>query len=285
MQEYNAQPQAELGGLSPVQMSHLLAGDWTSTGALRVADDVPPELLRDVPFLADARTVLHYVADHAPLPLTKLGNLPRSVVAALVPPLRMLEEEREMLRQIDREIRNEGDAQWLVILRHILLFAKLLVRRKGLVLSKRGHELLDDARVGVLYALLFRTFFQRFDLRYLGSDDRHPGLQPTIAWSFYQLRKDGTDWTSAEALAERAWLDSARDPMSTLDIELGDMRHYAFERRVLKPLVMFGLMESRQLPGAERWEFRREYRRVALFERVLRVAFTGDARGDLFLMR
>lgn len=38
---YNARPQAELGGLSPDQMAALLYGDWKSTGALRLNEDLP----------------------------------------------------------------------------------------------------------------------------------------------------------------------------------------------------------------------------------------------------
>lgn len=285
MQDYNTQPQPELGNLSPEQVAQLLASDWTSTGALRVADDASLDALHDVPFLADARTLLHFVADHAPVKLTSVGNLPRAAVAALVPQLRMLRADDEVTPLSAPPVRNEGDVRWLSILRHVLLFAKLVVRRKGLQLSKRGGELLDDARAGALYALLFRTFFRQLNLRVLCNDDRHPGLQPTIAYSFCQLGRVGGEWASAESLAERAWLESARDPMIARDLEFGDMRHYAFERRVLQPLVVFGLLEGRPVPGAERWRYVTEYRRTALFERLLRFEFRGGGPRDVFLMR
>ena len=285
MQDYNTQPQAELGALSPDQVAQLLAGDWTSIGALRVARDASLDVLHDVPFLADARTLLHFVADHAPVKLTTVGNLSRAAVAALVPQLRMLHDDQEATHLPAWPIRNEGDVRWLTILRHVLHFAKLLVRRKGLHLSKVGRELLDDAQAGALYALLFRTFFQQFDLRFMSADDRHPGLQSTIAYSFYQLGQVGGEWTSAESLAERAWLESAREPMNARDLEFGDMRHYAFGLRVLEPLVMFGLLEGRPVPGAERWRYLTEYRRTALFARLLRFEFRGGGQRDVFLMR
>lgn len=289
MQEYNAKAQPELGGLSPLQMSQLLAGDWASTGALRVADDMSLDDLRDVAFLADARTLMRFVAEHAPVKLTAHGNLPRAAVATLVPQLRMLRDEDDE-EQADSPfppppIRNEGDVRRLVVLRHVLLFARILTKRKGLWLSKRGEQLLADGEAGALNALLFRTFFQSFDLRYLSGDNRHAGLQQTIAFSFHQLGQGGAEWVSAESLAERAWLESSRDPMSALELEFGDMRHYAFQNRVLEPLVMFGLLERRRIRGAERRQYRAEYRRTVLFQRVLRFAFRGEGRGDLFLMR
>lgn len=36
IRDYNARPQADLGGLSPRQMTELLAGDWSTTGAFRL---------------------------------------------------------------------------------------------------------------------------------------------------------------------------------------------------------------------------------------------------------
>ena len=73
--------------------------------------------------------------------------------------------------------------------------------------------------------------------------------------------------------------------MSAADERFGDMRNYAFLRRVLEPLVMFGLLERRRLPGAERWQFHSEYRRTALFARLLRFEFRGGGPRDVFLMR
>lgn len=84
MQEYNSAPQPDLGGLSPDHMHQLLAGDWETTGALHVNAGISRDLLRDVPLFADARTVMRYVAEHAPVPLTSRGNLPRAAVAALL---------------------------------------------------------------------------------------------------------------------------------------------------------------------------------------------------------
>lgn len=284
MEEYNTQPQVELGGLSPDRVAQLLAGDWTSAGALRVADDAPLALLQDVPFLVDARTLLRFVADAAPVKLTPAGNLPRSAVSALVPQLRMAAGNADATGIPVAKVRNEGDVRWLPILRHVLLFARLLVKRKGLVLSKLGRELLDDERAGALYALLFRTFFREFDLRYLYLDARHAALQQTLAYSFYHLSRVAPEWTDSEELASRAWLDSARDPMLEWEARYGDMRHSAFRFRVLEPLVMFGVLEGRLLPGAERWFKRAEYRRTALFERVLRFEFRRRWIGDAFLM-
>jgi hypothetical protein len=73
--------------------------------------------------------------------------------------------------------------------------------------------------------------------------------------------------------------------MDKWDVQYGDRRHAAFRYRVLEPLVKFGLLERRLLQGAERWMKHPEFRKTALFGRLLRFEFRGEWRGDVFLMR
>lgn len=167
-------------------------------------------------------------------------------MGALVPQLRLLSTNEEDAGIPVARIRNEGDARWLEILRHVLLFAKLLGKRRGLVVTTPGRELMDDARAGALYAVLFRTFLRRFDLQFLHSGSPYAALKTTLAYSFHQLRRVGDAWTSDQQLAASAWLDSARDPMDAWDVQFGDRRHAAFRYRVLELLVKFGLLERRR---------------------------------------
>src|SRR5688572_28014552 len=63
---YNTRPQADLGGLSPLQMEELLHGDWSTAGALRLDASLSFEDVGNTPLLADARTLLQFVVDHGP---------------------------------------------------------------------------------------------------------------------------------------------------------------------------------------------------------------------------
>lgn len=65
---------------------------------------------------------------------------------------------------------------WLPELRHVLMFAGLLTRRKGFRTTTIGPDLLRDDRAGTLDALLFRTLFQRLDFGALDRCDRNPGI-------------------------------------------------------------------------------------------------------------
>jgi hypothetical protein len=265
---YNARPQADLGGLSPDQMGELLWGDWNTTGALRLDAALTLNDLGNVPVLVDARTLLQYVVDHGPIKQTPAGNLPRRVVQDLLPRLRTSETDQSFQRP---PVLNEGDVLWLLVLRHTLLFARLLIKRRGLVASKQGRLLLEEPRAGELYASLFTTFFRTFDLRFFDRGDRHAGLQPTVAYSFYRLR-DANEWSTAQELAERAWHPDAKDPPSPSDLQYGDLRHWSFTHRVVRPLVQFGLMERRAVdPAARTKDY--EYRIAPLFNRFVRFQF------------
>lgn len=285
VREYNATPQAVLGGLSPEEMGQLLSGDWISQGALRLNDALTLDELADAALLADARTLLDFFASEGPVKETAAGNLPRAVVAKLLPRLRIPAQPRIAVDLGEPPPLNEGDMLWLSALRHTMMFAGLLMRRKGLRVTPRGRELLPPDRAGELYALLFLTLFRKLDLRVFTNDDRHAGLQSTIAYSFYKLRAAAGEWRSSEALAEAAWLESAKDPPTEWEAHNVDFRHYTFRHCVLDPLVQFGLLEERVLPTEERWKELIEFRLTTLFDRFLRFEFHRQAARDPFLMR
>lgn len=286
MREYNTLPQQDLGGLSPEEMSQLLRGDWISTGALRVSERLPIRDLRDVPFFADARTLLRYIHDAGVVRETPAKNLPRAAVASLLPDLRIPTLRRHGVRwPEERPPRNEEDVPWLPELRYTLLFGGLLLRRKGLRVSPHGRKLLADENAGALYAHLFRTFFQKFDLRALSRFAEHAGLQATIAYSFHRLQSVAREWSSPESLAHTAWLASAKDPPSAAELAYGDLSHLAFRQRVLHPLVLFGLLEERSAGTTDGWRESVEHRVSPLFTRALSFHFDRHRGAGIVRMR
>ncbi len=146
--EYNLSPQAAIGGLSPDEMSQLLYGDWTSQGALRLNDALTLDELDDAPVLADARTLLDFIAAEGTVKETTARNLPRAAVARLLPRLRIPAQRRTALDIGEPPPLNEGDVLWLSALRHTMMFAGLLMRRKGVRVTPRGRELLRPGRAG-----------------------------------------------------------------------------------------------------------------------------------------
>ncbi len=273
MREYNTRPQPELGGLSPVQMSELLAGDWETTGPLRLDATLGSREIGEPEFLYNAVALLTMLRDDGPAKATAGGNLSRETVTRVLPRLHFEEGYLDDLRRMNKVL-NEGDVGGLEILRYVLGFAGLIHRRKGFRISPAGRTLLDDTRRGELFVLLFRTFFRTLDLRSIDGRDRDAGLQQTIAFTFWKLRTEAEAWVTPAHLAGAAWLESAVDPLppeSPLDDDV--FRKWRFQRRVLDPLVEFGLLESRDLPRKDRWERPIELRKTPLYDRLLRFDF------------
>ena len=271
LRDYNARPQADLGGLSPAQMSALLYGDWSTTGAFRLNEKLSADDIGDPDMLHNARAFLTALRDEGPAKLTAGGNLSREFVGRMLPRLRWPAGYIEDVKFVNKVI-DELDVPRLETLRYLLLFAKLIHKRKGFFnISPTGRALLDDARRGELLALLFRTFFRSLDLRDVDGWDGDEGLQQTITYTFWRLRKEAKDWTSPAHLVETAWLNDAKD--SILPPFAGDgtrFRAARLERRVLEPLVSLGVLESRDLPSANRWERPIEVRTTPLFDRLMR---------------
>ena len=287
MERYNARPQAELCGLSPDQTRQLLYGDWATSGALRLNESITCDELAGAPIFADTRTLLEYVQSEGAVQETAARNLPRAAVATLVPKLRMAEQSRVAMALGHRQPLHEADVLWLHALRHTLMFANLLTRRKGLRISPRGRQLLPDAQAGALYALIFRTLFREFDLRFFSRLQHHAGLQSSVGFSLYKLRTDARDWASPESLSKTAWLPSAKEPLTDWEVEYGDLSSAAFRLRVLEPLMQFGLLAERVVGKRDQFIELREYRCTPLYDRFLRFEFEQANRGrrrDPFLL-
>ena len=275
---YNTRPQRELGGLSPLDMSELLSGDWENSGALTINAALEPNEIGDPEFLFNAIALLTALRDEGPAKATAAGNLSREFVTLMLPRMRFAGKYLEDVHRMNKVI-NESDVGPLEITRHVLVFAGLVHRRKGFRITPAGRELLSDARRGELFALLFRTFFRVLDLRALDRQDMNAGLQQAIAFTFWKLRAEAESWSTPACLAEVAWLESAKDPpLENPIFPDSERREWHFRSRVIDPLVEFGLLESRDLPAKEPWEHSIQVRKTPLYDRVLLFRFGGSAR-------
>ena len=274
---YNATPQPELGGLSPAQTYALLYGDWSTTGALIVNTPDPNEI-GDPDLLHNVRAFLATLRDEGPAKTTAGGNLSREFVGRMLPRLRWEPGYLERVR-LGNKVIDERDVPPLETLRHLLQIAKLIFQRKGFHISRPGRALLDEARRGELLVLLFLTFFRALDLRSVDGSELDAGLQPTIAFSFWKIRSAAESWVSSAHLAEVAWLESAKDPLlPSHELDNLEFRAWRFRRRVVDPLVEFGLLESRDIPADTRTLRAVEVRKTALFDRVLRFQLDRPAK-------
>jgi hypothetical protein len=273
--EYNATPQAELGGLSPEQMTRLLYGGWDGTGLVRLDSSLPLDDLAGAEILINARRFLGWVDEAGGVKATQGGNLPRRALAELADRLWWEEDLAAALRQRAPTL-NEQDLFPLHVLRVVVGLAGLLRKVKGSFrATSRGRALLAPERAGELYALLFRTYFRKFNIGYGDRLPEHRALQDTVAFSFYRLARAADAWTRPEELARTIVLPELAEDLPVDEYGL-DRLAWMVEWRILLPLIRFGLLERRELPRVERYRHVWEVRRTPLYARFLRFQFSAD---------
>lgn len=174
-------------------------------------------------------------------------------------------ETVEDIRAVKKVI-NEEDVWDLHIARVIVEFAGLIRQHGGQfkVIQKRSH-LMEDEHAGILYALLFRTFFRKLNLAYLDRMPEIPLLDETVAFSLCIASMLLLDWreveeVSTQLLVLEAWREIPHSPYS-------DNTAYVVYSRILEPLIGFGLLEERRKGDSFRDA---EVRKTDLFDRVLK---------------
>jgi SEC-C motif/Domain of unknown function (DUF6930) len=247
-QTWNAAPQNDFGGLSPTQVGRLLERtDWVAgDGVIRLRTDLPLSELANAPVLLNVRTILTCAAESGGLDATATGNLQLAVVEHLLDRLHFEEGYVDELRSVSKRI-TEMDVGPLHEARVLADVAGLLHRRgPSFKATKRGTDLLDDARAGELYARLFDGCFTRFNLAY-GRVLEWPELQHQIGYTLYRLGQIARDWSRIEEMVEPAVLPYARERAPRL--EGIDAPAFGLESLVLRRLAGFGLIERQATPS------------------------------------
>ncbi|MGH7673421.1 MAG: hypothetical protein ACREMC_11040 [Gemmatimonadales bacterium] len=283
---YNAQPQTDLSGLSPIQMRELLAGDWESRGPLRLNADLAPAELDASIFLVNARRFVEALLEAGAVRLTEKGYLPHAFVAVLLDRFRWPGPYLEEVRAVCRVI-NEADVRPLHITRVVLEIARLVRRRSGAIrVTREGRRLVAEEHVGELFALLFRTYFRGFNLSYVDSLDDASDIQYVVPYALWVVSQLDDRWWPPDALAKRVLPPGVHRAVAQ---ERPDWQGvpltatYLAMRRLLDPFADFGVLEARpqavEPPQVSAWN---EFRKGSLCDRLLRFEFGADppkARG------
>lgn len=262
--DYNNTPQAELGNLSPAEVTRLVWLDWTDRDrAIQLRNDLPLESLDTLPLFRVTRALLALAAERDGLPATQHGYLRVEVVRELERRMRLDPDAVGLKRTTEKDF-------WLLHIARLLTdLAGLLERRNGKFrLTREGHDLLAEARAGQLFSLLFETCCRKFNLAYLtGIGPEWPELQRQVAFTFYRLRQLADEWHTAEQLMPDAVLPLALEKAP--ENSLHDLPLVLFAHRPLQVLVLFGLLEKQ---AGERSKQR--YRKTPLYDRFLEFSFS-----------
>jgi len=202
---------------------------------------------------------------------TAAGNLNRKFVGAMLEQMSWPDGLVAHVKKWNKVI-NEDDVFPLHVLRVVLTVARCIRLTKGKFrITGVGKGLVKESNAGDLYVLLFRTFFREFNLAYLDGSNENPGLQHTIAYSFYRLGKVAAAWCDPDELTDLILLDTVREQPEQPYLEKEPT--WQMKNRIVRPLVWFGLLERRDLPRTELWRDEFEIRKSPLFDRFVRFEF------------
>ena len=237
-----------------------------SNQAIRLEPDLADAEISGSAVTANALFLLRRAAETGGLKLTATGNLSRAVVEEMFEIIQAPDYDKAELLRFQKVI-NEPDFLPLHFIRILTQTAKLIRTHRGkLVLTPLGRRLLAAERHGPLQAVLFHVAFWHLNLAYFDryALDSWPLTQVgVILWS---LSASAHDWLPRETLTRLC----ASPVIDVLEWEW-DLGSSAMVARILRPLVWFGLLESRTEPRSPTEVVdRRLYRKAPLFDRFVK---------------
>ena len=247
MDARNAEPDPEMGGLSPNQVTRLIYTEWGRPGAaVQFNTDVPLAELEKAECFREARTLLKALHAAGEVRATTSKNLPRKFVADVLP-LMCDEKALDEIHKYNKVV-NEQDVPPLHYARVVAQAAGLARIRKGkFSVPASKCALLRDDRAGALFRCLFIAFFRKFNLAYTHRvvfEAR--GLQTCVAYTLYRLGVVATEWKPVDDLPDDTLLPAVREE---IEIELDGRDYWTPEKllsgRLIRWFIEWGLLEGR----------------------------------------
>jgi len=237
-----------------------------SNRAIRLEPDLANAEISGSAVTANALILLQRAAEVGGLKLTATGNLSRAVVEEMFGIIKAPGYDKTELLRVQKVI-NEPDFLPLHFVRVLTQTAKLIRTHRGkLVPTPLGRRLLAAEQHGPLQAVLFHVAFWRLNLAYFDGHPLDSWPQSEVGIILWSLSASAHDWLPRETLTRL----SASPVIGVLESQW-DVGSSAMEARILRPLVWFGLLESRTEPrSATEVVDRRLYRKASLFDRLVK---------------
>jgi hypothetical protein len=215
---------------------------------------------------ANALLLLRRAAETGGLKLTATGNLSRAVIEEMCGIIQAPDYDKAELLRFQKVI-NEPDLLPLHFTRILAQAAKLSRTRRGkLIPTPLGRRMLAAEQHGPLQAVLFHVALWHMNLAYFDGYpiDSWPLTQvEVILWS---LSASAHDWLPRETLTRLCTSAVIGVLESTWDFGSS-----AMEARILRPLVWFGILESRtRAKSTTELVGTRLYRKAPLFDRFVK---------------
>src|SRR6266446_3761895 len=251
--------------------------EFNSLNALRHEPSLSNHAIRLQPDLADveisgsavtpnALILLRRAADTGGLRLTATGNLSRAVVEEMWGIIQAPDYDKAELLRFQKVI-NEPDLLPLHFIRILTQAAKLSRTHRGkLVPTPLGRRMLAAEQHGPLQALLFHVALWHMSLAYFDGYPVDTWPQSEVGVILWSLTASAHDWLPRETLTRLC----ASPVIGVLESQW-DFGSSAMEARVLRPLVWFGLLQSRtRAKSATELVATRLYRKAPLLDRFVK---------------
>jgi hypothetical protein len=235
-----------------------------SNQAIRLEPNLTATDLSGSAVARTAQILLRRAIETDGLKLTATSNLSRGVIAEMVEVIEWPGLDKgELLRF--HKVLNEPDFLPLHFVRVLVQGTKLVRTHRGtLVPTRLGKAILVSGRHGALQALLFHIALWHLNLGYFDRNPIDSWPQSHTSIVLWSLSASANNWLDRETLTRLCTV-----PVVGVLEATWDLGSFAMESRILRPLMWFGLLESRSEGKAGPSE-RRLYRKTALFDRFLK---------------
>jgi hypothetical protein len=237
----------------------------TSNRAIRLEPDLTSTQISGSAVTSNALILLRRAFEAGGLKLTATGNLSRAIVEEMFGIIQAPDYDKDELLRFQKVI-NEPDFLPLHFVRMLAQTAKLVRTHRGkLVATPLGRRILGLEQHGPLQALLFHVALWRMNLAYFDGYPIVSWPQGEVGIILWSLSASAHDWLPRETLTRLC----ASPVIGVLESQW-DVGSSAMEARILRPLVWFGLLESRTEPRSPTEVVdRRLYRKAPLFDRFV----------------
>jgi len=230
--------------------------------AIRIEPNLTGSEISGSAVTANTLLLLRRAAETNGLKLTATGNLSRAVVDEMLRLFEWPDYDKDELFRYSKVI-NEPDFLPLHFIRVLTQTAKLLRTHRGkLVVTPLARRILAAEQHGPLQALLFHIALWHLNLAYFDRYAIDSWSQSQVGVILWSLSTSADNWLPRETLTRLC----ATPVIGVLEAQW-DFGSGAMEARILRPLVWFGLLESRT-EGRSPTEAidRRLFRKTPLFD-------------------
>jgi len=238
---------AEMGGLSPNQVTQLIYTEWGEPGAaVQFNTSVPLADLEKAAFFREARAFLKALHAAGEVRATTSRNLSRRFVAEALP-LMFGKEALDDIHKYNKVV-NEQDVPHLHYARVVSKMAGLVrLRKSNFGVPKAKGPLLGDDRAGELFRCLFVAFFRKFNLAYTHRVAFEAnGLQTCAAYTLYRLGAVAKGWQQVSDLPAEVLLPAVREQ---IEAEIRGHEYWTTEKlltsRLIRWFIEWGMLEGR----------------------------------------